>query len=88
MKFGIGRVGQITQLLRDFIKSDEQNTFQIYQQQGRLIVEESQASNAGLVPEDLGAHESEEEDSAEEGMTAAQRKEYSDIRELKAMMTE
>ncbi len=87
MKFGLSRVGEITELLRAFIKSEQQNTFEIYQQQGRLVVQESQTSE-GLIPEDLGAHESEDENSAEEIVNSKQKSELRDLKELKAMMAE
>ena len=71
-------------MLRSFLKSETDNTISLYQQEGRIVVAQTQSS-AGLVPEDAEGQDS-DVDSVEEkaqNMTPAQRAELAALQELK-----
>lgn len=84
IKYGLSRVGEVTEVLRSFLKSETDNTISLYQQEGRIIVAQTQSS-AGLVPEDAEGADS-DIDSVEEKattLTAAQRAELAALQDLK-----
>lgn len=88
LKFCFGKVGEITTKLREFLKSDTQNTFEIYKDQGRLVVDmASQNTASGLVPAeaiDQGSAVDQSEESEEiMRISESNKKNFLDLQELK-----
>lgn len=79
---------EITEKLREFLKSETKNTFEVYKDQGRLIVSsESQQSSASLVPAEridpqAAVEESEDGDEIMQ-VSESKREDLRDLMELK-----
>lgn len=79
---------EITEKLRDFLKSETKNTFEVYKDQGRLVVtSESQHSSQNLVPAERidprGAVEQSEESDEIMQISESKKADIMDLMELK-----
>lgn len=88
LKYCFGKVGEITSKLREFLKSETNQTLTLYKDEGRLVVDlESQHTASGLVPteglDDKSAADHTEDSDEIMMISESKKKDLFDLAEMK-----